>query len=431
MYAVIMAGGKGTRIKSLEPNLPKPMIKICDKPVLEHQINSLKNSGITDIVLVIGYLGDKIKEYFKDGKEFGVNITYINEEEPLGTAGSLYYLKDRKDDDFILVFGDVLFDVDFERFIKFHQNNKAYITLLVHPNSHPFDSDVLIVDNKKVMNILSKNEPRNYYFMNLVNSGIYCINKKVLDYFKEPKKLDLEKDIISHYMSEKLVYAYRSTEYVKDMGTPERMNQVTEDFKKGLVNKKNLKLKQKCIFVDRDGTLNDANDYVRKLEDFKLYPGIEDSIKKINESGYLVICITNQPVISRGECSRNMVEKMHLKLGMLLGEKGAYLDDLAYCPHHPDKGFVGEIESLKIECDCRKPRTGMIDKMVRMYNIDVNESWFVGDMTVDIKTGKNAKLKTILVETGFGGSDKKFLDKPDYKAKDFSEAVNIILEGRK
>ncbi|MBR6288386.1 MAG: nucleotidyltransferase family protein, partial [Acholeplasmatales bacterium] len=218
MYAVIMAGGKGTRIKSLEPNLPKPMIKICDKPVLEHQINSLKNSGITDIVLVIGYLGDKIKEYFKDGKEFGVNITYINEEEPLGTAGSLYYLKDRKDDDFILVFGDVLFDVDFERFIKFHQNNKAYITLLVHPNSHPFDSDVLIVDNKKVMNILSKNEPRNYYFMNLVNSGIYCINKKVLDYFKEPKKLDLEKDIISHYMSEKLVYAYRSTEYVKDMG---------------------------------------------------------------------------------------------------------------------------------------------------------------------------------------------------------------------
>ena len=116
---------------------------------------------------------------------------------------------------------------------------------------------------------------------------------------------------------------------------------------------------------------------------------------------------------------------------MLLGEKGAYLDDLAYCPHHPDKGFVGEIESLKIECDCRKPRTGMIDKMVRMYNIDVNESWFVGDMTVDIKTGKNAKLKTILVETGFGGSDKKFPDKPDYKAKDFSEAVNIILEGRK
>ena len=182
MYAVIMAGGKGTRIKSLEPNLPKPMIKICDKPVLEHQIDSLKNSGITDIVLVIGYLGDKIKEYFKDGKEFGVNITYINEEEPLGTAGSLYYLKDRKDDDFILVFGDVLFDVDFERFIKFHQNNKAYITLLVHPNSHPFDSDVLIVDNKKVMNILSKNEPRNDYFINLFNSGIYCINKNVLDY---------------------------------------------------------------------------------------------------------------------------------------------------------------------------------------------------------------------------------------------------------
>ncbi|MCR5647704.1 MAG: HAD-IIIA family hydrolase [Acholeplasmatales bacterium] len=430
MYAVIMAGGKGTRIQSIEPNLPKPMIKICGKPVLEHQIDSLKNSGITDIVLVVGYLGEKIKEYFKDGKEFGVNISYISEDEPLGTAGALYYLKDRKDEEFILVFGDVVFDVDFDRFIKFHKNNKSFITLLVHPNSHPYDSDVLVLENKKVIDILSKNEPRNYYYMNLVNSGIYCLDKKVLDYIKEPKKIDLEKNIITHFMGEKLVYGYRSTEYVKDMGTPERIKQVESDYNKGLVSIKNLKKPQKCIFVDRDGTLNDSNDYVRKLEDFKLYDNVPETIKRINESGYLVICITNQPVISRGECSRNTVEKMHLKLGMELGEKGAYLDDLAYCPHHPDKGFVGEIESLKIECDCRKPRTGMIDKMVRMYNIDVKESWFVGDMTVDVKTGKNAKLKTILVETGFGGSDKKYLDRPDFKAKDLAEAVDIILKGR-
>ena len=431
MYAVIMAGGNGTRVKDLEPNLPKPMIRICDKPVLLYQIESLRNSGITDIVLVIGYLGDVIKDYFKDGKEFGVNITYISEDTPLGTAGSLYYLKDRKDEDFILVFGDVLFDVDFERFIKFHQNYNSYITLLVHPNSHPFDSDVLIVDNKKVLDILSKNEPRNFYFKNLVNSGVYCINKKVLDYIKEPKKLDLEKDIISHFMSEKLVYAFRSTEYVKDMGTPDRIKQVESDLKLGLVHSKNLKNKQKCIFVDRDGTLNQATDYVRSLDEFKLYDGVVDAIKRINESGYLVICITNQPVIARGECSRNIVEKMHLKLEMELGKVGAYLDDLVYCPHHPDKGFIGEIESLKIDCDCRKPRTGMIDKMVRKYNIDVNQSWFIGDMTTDIKTGKNANMKTILVLTGFAGKDKKYLDKPDFKAKDLSEAVDIILKGRK
>lgn len=429
MYAVIMAGGKGTRIKSISKDIPKPMIKILDKPILEYQIESLKKYNITDIIIVIGYLGDIIKDYFKDGKGFGVNISYIEEKEPLGTAGALYYLNEYKDidDDFILLFGDIIEDINFSKFIDFHKKNEGYITLLSHPNSHPYDSDLIVADNNKVIRIISKNEKRNYYYKNLVNSGIYIANKKILNYIKEPKKLDFDKDVINHYLQQGLIYSYKSTEYVKDMGTPDRLEAVTNDLKKGIINSLNFENKQKCIFVDRDGTLNESKGYIKKLDDFILYNDIIESIKRINNSSYLVIVITNQPVIARGECSKNDVEKIHLKLETLLGIGGAYIDDIIYCPHHPDKGFVGEVEKLKIECECRKPKIGMIKLMQEKYNIDLESSWMIGDMTIDIKTGKNANLKTILLETGFGGTDNKFEVTPDYKVKTFKDAVDIIL----
>lgn len=431
MYAVIMAGGKGTRIQSISKDLPKPMLEILNKPILEYQIESLKKYNIKDIIIVIGYLGNVIKDYFKDGHDFGVKISYIEEKEPLGTAGSLYYLKDYPniDDDFILLFGDVLEDINFNNFIKFHKNNEGYITLLSHPNSHPYDSDLLVVDNDKVVRIIPKNEKRNFYYKNIVNSGIYIVNKKILNYIKEAKKLDFDKDVINHYLQQGLIYSYKSTEYVKDMGTPDRLNQVTIDLKNGLINLKNNENKQKCIFVDRDGTLNESRGYITKLEDFVLYDDIIDSIKRINSTEYLIIVITNQPVIARGECSKNDVEKIHLKLETLLGEGGAYIDDIAYCPHHPDKGFVGEVEKLKIECECRKPKIGLITKMALKYNIDLESSWMIGDMTIDVMTGKNANLKTVLLETGFNGEDKKYDVLPDFKAKNFKEAIDIILKG--
>ena len=380
MYAVIMAGGKGTRLQSVAHDIPKPMFPICGKPILEYQIKSLKKSNINDVVIIVGYLGDVIKDYFGNGSRWNINIQYITEQEPLGTAGALYYLKDKVNDDFILIFGDLIVDVDWNRFMQFHKNTKGLITLFGHPNAHPFDSDVIVKnESNRVTGIDSKNNMRNYYYHNFVNAGLYCVSPKLLQNIKCAKKIDLEKNIIAEQIALGNVYVYRSTEYVKDMGTPDRLHSVTEDVMNGIVKARSLVNKQRAIFLDRDGTINILNGFINNTDDFKLIPGVTKAIKKINESEFLCIVATNQPVLARGECSREGLDKIHAKMETELGKQGAYLDDIFYCPHHPDKGFIGEVPELKIECECRKPKIGMIKDAALKYNIDLNQSCIDGD----------------------------------------------------
>ena len=281
MEAVIMAGGKGTRLQSVAKDIPKPMIKILGKPLLEYQIDSLRESGIDNIILIIGYLGNIIQEYFADGTKFGVNIQYIIEEKPLGTAGALYYLKEKIQGDFVFVFGDLLLDIDWNRFVGFHKKNNGLITLYGHPNSHPYDSDVIVSDeNNRVIKIEPKNIKRDFYYHNFVNAGIYCMSSIILDAVKNPEKTDLEKKIITEEINKGRVYAYRSTEYIKDIGTPKRLNSAYQDIKNGLLKNKNLKNKQKAIFLDRDGTINVLNGFLSNIDDFEFLPGIAEAIKK-------------------------------------------------------------------------------------------------------------------------------------------------------
>ena len=428
MEAVIMAGGKGTRLQSVAKDIPKPMIKILGKPLLEYQIDSLRESGIDNIILIIGYLGNIIQEYFADGTKFGVNIQYIIEEKPLGTAGALYYLKEKIQGDFVFVFGDLLLDIDWNRFVGFHKKNNGLITLYGHPNSHPYDSDVIVSDeNNRVIKIEPKNIKRDFYYHNFVNAGIYCMSSIILDAVKNPEKTDLEKKIITEEINKGRVYAYRSTEYIKDIGTPKRLNSAYQDIKNGLLKNKNLKNKQKAIFLDRDGTINVLNGFLSNIDDFEFLPGIAEAIKKINNSEYLVIVATNQPVVARGECTLEKLEQIHMKMELELGKQGAYLDDLFYCPHHPDKGYKGENIEFKIDCNCRKPKTGMLKQAANKYNIDLKHSWFIGDTTMDIKTGINAGTKTILVNTGEAGLDKKYNVVPDYNFENLLQAVDFIL----
>ena len=427
MRAVIMAGGKGTRLANVNSEIPKPMFPILGKPILEYQIESLARSGINTITLIVGHLKETVINYFGDGSRFGVKIKYIEEKEPLGTAGALYYLKNEPDD-FLLVFGDLIFDIDFNRFMSFHKENDATITLFGHPNSHPYDSDIIVMDkNSRILEILSKKEERDYYYHNFVNAGIYCVNPRALKGINEPHKIDLEKTLIAGLIKNGRVFAYRSTEYVKDMGTPDRLNMVTADIKKGIVKQRSLRYKQKAIFLDRDGTINEYKGFLRDINDFHLYLFVSDAIKLINNSFYLSIIATNQPVIARGEVSFSQLDEIHKKMETELGKEGAFLDDILFCPHHPDKGFKGEIEKLKIECNCRKPKIGMITEAAMKYNIDLSQSWYIGDTTIDVQTGINAGMRTILVQTGEAGKDGKFNNVPDYIAADLLDAVRYIL----
>jgi D,D-heptose 1,7-bisphosphate phosphatase len=385
-----MAGGKGTRVFSIASDLPKPMIPICGKPVLEHQIDCLKRNGLTEIILVIGHLGEHIKNYFGNGERFGCNITYYTEMEPLGTAGALYKLKNLSND-FILLNGDIIFDIDFSRMINFHREKNAHVTIAVHPNSHPYDSAVIFTNNSnQVTRWLNKEDERTYY-KNQVNAGIHIMTTEFLKNCPQSKeKIDLDRDILKPLISGGKIFAYSTPEYIKDMGTPERYVQVKADIESGIVRQKNLSNRQKCVFLDRDGTINVFNDFITKPEDLELLEGAAEAIKRINSLGYLAIVITNQPVIARGQVDFNTLDLIHMKMETDLGRHGAYIDDLFFCPHHPDKGFTGERPEFKIDCECRKPKPGMILQAAEKYNIDLSESFMVGDDMRDVNAGINA-----------------------------------------
>lgn len=431
MKAIIMAGGKGTRIQEVTSEIPKPMIPIGGVPVLEREIISLSQQGIKDFIITISHLRDVIMNYFKDGKKLGVSIEYFIEREPLGNAGALFRLRDKLGEEpFLLLNGDVVFDIDVRRMIEYHRMKKSKVTILTHPNSHPYDSGLIVADNNNmVMQWLTKDEVRPVYYKNRVNAGIHIIEPSVLDETKRKYltgnlcgtnyKVDLDRQVLSPLAGTGEMFCYDSTEYVKDMGTKERYLQVQKDFSVGLIEARNLKRKQKAVFLDRDGTINVYKGFLTKIDEFELISGVSESIKRINESGYLAIIVTNQPVLARGELTYEELEKIHYKLETLLGLDGAYIDGLYFCPHHPHKGYEGEVEALKIECMCRKPKPGMLLMASQDFNIDLQNSFMVGDSEMDIEAGRNAGCKTVLIssETSSFGQDitvsslKEFVEK--------------------
>lgn len=414
MKTVIMAGGRGTRISSVASDIPKPMIKIEGKPVLEHEIECLRDQGFTDLILTVSHLGHIIMDYFGDGsgvspvtgKPFGVHIEYYEEKEPLGNAGALFRLKDKLTEDFLLLNADAMFDVDFNRFVAFHKQRGAIATLFTHPNSHPYDSGLIFADDQgTVTQWLAKEDPRPAFYRNRVNAGLHVISPKLLEREITTPKVDLDRQLLKPLAGTGKMVCYDSPEYVKDMGTPERYESVCKDFRLGKVRERNLARKQKAIFLDRDGTINQYVGFLRHIDAFSLIPGICDAIKGINASGYLAIVVTNQPVIARGEVTQAELQEIHNKMETLLGQEGAYLDGIYYCPHHPHKGYEGEIPELKFDCDCRKPKPGMLLQAARDFNIDLGSSWMIGDGHNDIEAGKAAGCKTVLIGTGEYGQD--------------------------
>lgn len=419
MKVVIMAGGKGTRISSVASDIPKPMIKIEGIPVLEREIECLKTQGFDDIIITVSHLGNIIMDYFGDGSEnspatgkpFGVHIDYYFEKEPLGNAGALFKIKDKLTSDFLLLNADAMFDVDFNRFVAFHQKHGGLVTLFTHPNSHPYDSGLIVADKKgAVKKWLVKEDARPQYYRNRVNAGLHVINPEVLEFVGiatdavgkigvdgKSVKVDLDRQLLKPLAGTGKMFCYDSPEYVKDMGTPERYYSVCKDCKEGKISAKNLKNKQKAIFLDRDGTINKYVGFLRNIDEFELIDGVAEAIRKINESGYLTIVITNQPVIARGEVSFEELGVIHNKMETLLGKEGAYLDAIYFCPHHPHKGYEGERPELKFDCDCRKPKPGMLLKAAQDFNIDLAQSWMIGDGENDVKAGQNVGCKTVLL----------------------------------
>ena len=430
---VILAGGKGTRLRERLGDLPKPLIDVCGTPLLERQILLAKRYGFDEVIILVNYRAEYIEKFCADKDNFGLQIQCIDDGEPLGTAGAVLKIFDQLDDEFLLMYGDTMLEVDLNRFYQYHSaNGDTAATLFLHPNDHPHDSDLVDVDEYgKVTGFYPYPHKEDRYYPNLVNAALYWIRRdSLLPWRNHNGTLDFGKELFPAMIRAGLsLRGYNSPEYIKDCGTPTRIDKVCADFSSGRIHRSALDKLQMAVFLDRDGTLNREVDHLKTPEQLDLLPGVEQAIRRLNHSDYRVCVVTNQPVIARGECSVDGLRQIHNKLETLLGRSGAFVDRIYYCPHHPDKGYDGEIPELKIDCQCRKPKTGMIDAAVDELNIDRGMSWVVGDTTSDLLAANSAGMRSILVETGYAGLEQKYWVTPDYIVPDLPSAVDFILDG--
>ena len=395
MKAIILAGGRGTRLAALRSDIPKALMPVCGKPVLVRQLEALRREGIRDVVLVCGHLAQQIRDFCGSGDAFGMRIEYYTEAQPLGTAGALFHLDLRED--FLLLNGDLVFDVDLGSMLDFHERNRAHATLFAHPSTHPFDSTWIGAGEDGRVYAFCRADERPAFAHNLSNAGIAILSPELLRRCTLREPMDLDRDVLRPNVDGCRIFAYKSYEYVKDMGTPQRLAETERDLAAGIPGKRRKDRPHAAVFLDRDGTLNVFKGYISEPDAIELIGGAAEAVRRINEKGYLAVLATNQPVVARGACSIETLDEIHCRLEDLLGAQGAYLDGLYYCPHHPDKGFAGENPLYKTECTCRKPKPGMLLRAAAELNVDLTASYMVGDTLTDVQTALNAGCRPVLL----------------------------------
>jgi histidinol-phosphate phosphatase family protein len=429
-HLVIVAGGKGTRLAGVADDLPKVLVPVAGKPVLQHQLELAAASGITGVTIFAGHLADKITAFVGDGARFGLKAQVLVEDEPLGNAGAVLQALDRLPEQFFVVYGDVMLAVDLPAMAARHLERGADFTTFVHPNDHPADSDLIEAGGDGwVSAIHAYPHPDDRFFANVVNAALYVARREALRPFAGLGKRDFTKDVMGGLVaSGARVLAYPSSEYIKDMGTPARLERVEKDYRSGKLDLGAAARPAPAVFLDRDGTLNVEKDFLASHEGLELIPGAGPALRALRQGGYRLVVLTNQPVIARGEASEADVAAIHRRLEWELGKDGAFLDAIYLCPHHPDGGFAGERAELKGPCDCRKPGTALFEQACRDHRLDPARSWMVGDRTADIELARRAGLKSILVQTGAAGGDGKYDAVPDHIAADVAAAAALILQ---
>ena len=435
---VILAGGKGTRLNSINKGLPKSLTPLLDVPIIEHQIRFCKSQGFVKFLLIVAYESEKIIEYFETHPIEGVKIKYFKEISPKGTGGALCASQSLLEKYFFVIYSDTYFTINFSNFInefnsKLNNNNQFYGMIFVHPNNHPIDSDLVELNSKDELIAIHGYPHKKKNLRNLVNAAFYLLKKDLIveirDNFDKEAIFDIAKDIFPITIKKGLkIFGYRSSEYIKDMGTPNRLEKLEKIIEKGKLRNLSPNIAQEVVFIDRDGCINEEKGRILDEKDLTLIEGSAEAIRNFNNAALPVFCVTNQPVIARGDIDEKKLNSIHSKLDFILGEENAFLDDLFYCPHHPDKGFEGEILKFKGKCDCRKPNSGLLFQSAKKHNINFSRSWIIGDMTTDISAGQKVGARSILIKTGYGGSDLKEKICPDYIFNNLKEASEWITK---
>lgn len=374
MKAYISAGGKGTRfIEITRDEIPKPMAPMLGKPILQYAVETLKENGIDEIFFSVGHLHEKIEEYFEDGKKFGVKTNYILEDTPLGSGGALYYLKDKVEGDFVVSNGDVIYDIDVQKMLAFHKQKDSLITLLTQPTDHPSDCDLIIMDKstKRVFGFDKKNEPRPYDYFNQANLGFFIINSKALEFFKEPKPVGMEHDFIDYYIKNTdRVFGYESSEYIQDVGTPERYTNALSDIKNKIVQRRCLKNPQKAVFLSAGLLCGKPLKDINIGDTFE--NGATDIFKKLRPAGFLVVAVDSKDT----QKSLEHTESIYKNFSKRLGEEGMFFDDYFYSDTTPN--------NIKIACE-KYSITPKNSHFITLTNSDFSNS----DLTTHIISQDN------------------------------------------
>lgn len=389
--AVVLAGGFGTRLKPFTDTMPKPMYPFEEKPFLEYLIRQILSFGIQDIVLLLGYLPEKIMDYFGDGSKFGVHITYsvTPVEYDTGLRIKTAEHEGKLQDAFLLMYCDNYCPINFPQLVReFYQNN-ALIQLTAYQNSDGYTKSNLRIDEDGLVEVYDK--ARKAERLQGVDIGYAIVDKKALAYMPDENE-NFEKIVYPKLISQKKIYATLTLHRYYSVGSWERIALTKEFFSP-----------RKFIFLDRDGTLNKRPPkacYIERPEDFQWLPHAKAAVKKLKVNGFTIVLISNQPGIARGRLTEETLQRINEKMQVELGKLGAKIDYLYHCPHNWDEG-----------CDCRKPKPGMFFMAQKDLSIDLTQCWMLGDDERDMHAGGDAGCRCMYIT----------------EQHPLSEAVDLIL----
>lgn len=403
MRAFILGGGQGSRTNN--PKLPKVLTKVTDSALLDLQLNELLSiDEVTQVTLLLGHGANDViahLEAFLSTHATGKSVDYVVENEPLGSAGMLRQVLSTLNSEICFVtLGDILPRGGIvESFHVWRANgNQEENTIFVHPNNHPNDSDSIerLPENGLVKTIISNRDNSSLSRPNLSPVGFFFLKTDDVKFWPDSKRIDLVQDVLPSLLRARIEISARDLlRRSMDVGTPERLERMQEVLKNAKMTHNSV------VFIDRDDTLiTDPTNTARVGEDIALTDGVIPFLRFLNDIGIPVVCISNQPSIAKGQSTFQKIDAQNQEIQHLLSREHAYVDKWLYCPHHPEAGFQGEIRELKISCNCRKPKDGMIAEVGVQHNADISKSVIIGDTFRDVEIEANLALRIHFLPSG-------------------------------
>ncbi len=383
MQAIILAGGFGTRLQSVVKDVPKPMADIKNLPFLSYLFTYLKNHNITDVVLSVGYLQQKIVDYFGNSY-LGINIKYAIEIEPLGTGGAIVNSLKFVDQNqpVIVLNGDTFLQIDYKKLINFYVQKESDLTIVLrHLKDCGRYGSVKIDDKNHIVSFVEKNVKQDYANeSNLINGGIYVINPKLFAKYNLAKSFSFEQEFLSPNLKKINPSGFVVNDYFIDIGIPEDYQRAIDELPKIIKNK--------ALFLDRDGVINIDYGHVGKIEDFHFMEGIFKLCQRAHNAGYLIIIVTNQAGIAKGYYTEEQFLKLTKWMESEFLKNDIKIAKTYYCPYH----IEGKVEKYREDSFDRKPNPGMLFKAIAAFNIDPQSSIMIGDRQTDMMAAENAMI---------------------------------------